>query len=705
MKIVHTASGEAYSLKPETKIEVERTNPFFNDYGEQTTPLELPADDRNRRILGFPDMPGRRRKMVPFDVSIQDGAYHARCRQVVLSAQYKGSIATSFYLNDGSLYSRIGQTKLKDIFGDEKVVEVLGIEQGIRFCRELRKNRDKRFACFPVLLEDDSGLSKGFNYKIMNAFGKEEPVGSIELFAWMGDGWGKTYSYADAFNPDAIGSDCDFYNAVTRTEYVNSMAVTLSPGYYISPFIRANYLLRRLFSFFGYGLEEHFFELTEPFAGMVVLNNVIDVLANGYIRYADLVPDVSCRDFLAVWRKKFCCEFIADEATRTVKIVFLRDVLNANAHADLTSCLTEEPEMSFKSAKEYRRIAIGSDRKVASDIGDSYDDLSAMAEANPGAYFDPADGAFYKQGWSGDLSVTDKIGEASQDYNTGGDTETAEIKVPDMMPEFRTLKYTYTDLETQEDVEHVMGTFLFVGSSTTRNSKLVVAGQDNEETSDDAVKTWPMLAFSYLSDGRPEGTISCHDLRKDDRPRIFDYALYYNGDDGIFEKFYREYDDLLRNALHEVKASLLLTDLQKQYLPATAKVTLRGMAFLMNKLKFTLGGPDEPMQSELLTISLTEPVDRAPSVADRFPAMTSDYRWQIRTAMTQVSKADYDGAGVDKDRQFIALFPPAPSAEWVGKKYGLQVSFTSKKVRHSTFFRHSKWEYTRTEVWMECVRK
>ena len=88
MKITNLERGEAYNLKPDTQIQVERTNPFFNEYGEQTTPLELPASERNRRILGFPDSFGQRVKIKPVDVTIKDGEYFAQCRQVVLSAQY-----------------------------------------------------------------------------------------------------------------------------------------------------------------------------------------------------------------------------------------------------------------------------------------------------------------------------------------------------------------------------------------------------------------------------------------------------------------------------------------------------------------------------------------------------------------------------------------------------------------------------------------
>ena len=40
MKIVHTPTSEAYQLSPDTCLEVERMNLFFNEYGEQTLQTE-----------------------------------------------------------------------------------------------------------------------------------------------------------------------------------------------------------------------------------------------------------------------------------------------------------------------------------------------------------------------------------------------------------------------------------------------------------------------------------------------------------------------------------------------------------------------------------------------------------------------------------------------------------------------------------------
>lgn len=699
MKITNLEKGEDYNLKPDTQIQIERTNPFFNDYGEQSTPLELPASERNRRLLGFPDSFGRRVKMQPTDVAIQDGEYFSQCRQVVLSAQYEGSISTSFYMNDGSFYSRIQNVKLKDIFKDEFIPGVNNVEEGIDFCRRLRTNESDEYGIFPVLLTDDSGVKSGLNYKVLNAYGRDQVLKWSKIYPW----WDFQFPAAQTFNPDIAEADCDFYNAVQRIEYVDNIPITLTPGYYISPFIRANYLLRRVFAYFGYTLQDNFFTRTDPFRKMVVVNNVMDVLVNGRIKIADLVPDCSCADFIAAFRKKFCCEFTSDEGKRTADVIFLRDALNAAPEEDLTRQVTQEPTLSYKSEKDYKRVTLSPAEKVDTDLSDTFDDLDGMVKSNPGAFFNQEDGAFYKLGWSGNYEVLTKIGEASQDYNTGDKLEAKEIKVPEVIPEFRTLSYKGTVDEA--DFTYDIGQFLYIGAYKSLNSKMVITGKDKEETSESASKQKTMFAFNYLSSGRPEGSISAYDIFDSAHPRIFDYALYYNGMSGIFERFYRDYDLLLRNSLHETKVKLLLSQSQKQNLPSYAKVVIRGVPFLFNKLKFTLGGKTEPVESELYTVTLMEPINEAPTINGQLKAMDAQYKWVGRERVTEVGWDEYNSSGLDKGRTFVTIYPPLPSVEYVGKPYGKQTSYTEQKTQHRTAFRSAKYKYTKTEVWLECVPK
>lgn len=720
MKITNLDKGKTYQLGEGAKLEVERTNPFFNDYGETTTPLDIPASDYNRMILGYPDTFGLREKMVAANVSIEDGEYFAQCRQIVLSAQHKGNISSSFYINDGSFYSKIQNVKLKSIFKDEMIPGCSTIDECISFCRSIIGGKNENYDIFPVLLTDDSGKDAGYDYKILNGWGNQQKLPDAKYWRFKNTGGYEYVAAPDAYDfVTCAGKSNRFQGEFNRTEYVNEIPVSLTRGYYISPFIRANYVLKRVFKYFGYDLQENFFTRTEPFTKMVLVNNVIDVMVNGHIRIEDLLPDVSVSDFLSVFRKKFLCEFISDEGTHQASIIFLKDAVGSAPVADLTRQMTEEPTLSYKTASDYKRVVLRAKHQADSDAEDSYDDLKDMLAKNTGAYFDKVDGCFYKDGYSGNYHVKSKIGEGSQSYDTGEeDTDTQDIEIPEMIPETRTLKYRQS--ADDDTISREMGRFLYIGSYATLNSSMKVATEDNSESSEEAVTTPVMLAFPYVStDGMPCGTVTAYDIHYeyDNRfgppshaseeslyRKIFDYALVYNGDDGIFEKFYRQYDLLLRNSLQELKVKLLLTQSQKQNLPSYAKVVIRGVSFFFNKLKFTLGGKSEPTESELRTIALTTPIHEASRMIDVMPALSCGYRWVGHEETVEVSESAYNNSGDDKDRTFKIIYPPLPSAEYVGQKYGLQKTFVSQKTRHATMFRHSKWVYHCTTTWLECEK-
>lgn len=720
MKITNLDKGKTYQLGEGAKLEVERTNPFFNDYGETTTPLDIPASDYNRMILGYPDTFGLREKMVAANVSIEDGEYFAQCRQIVLSAQHKGNISSSFYINDGSFYSKIQNVKLKSIFKDEMIPGCSTLDECISFCRSLIGGKNENYDIFPVLLTDDSGKDTGYDYKILNGWGNQQKLPDAKYWRFKNTGGYEYVAAPDAYDfVTCAGKSNRFQGEFNRTEYVNEIPVSLTRGYYISPFIRANYVLKRVFKYFGYDLQENFFTRTEPFTKMVLVNNVIDVMVNGHIRIEDLLPDVSVSDFLSVFRKKFLCEFVSDEGTHQASIIFLKDAVESAPAADLTRQMTEEPTLSYKTASDYKRVVLRAKHQADSDAEDSYDDLKDMMAKNTGAYFDKVDGCFYKDGYSGNYHVKSKIGEGSQSYDTGEeDTDTQDIEIPEMIPETRTLKYRQS--ADDDTISREMGRFLYIGSYATLNSSMKVATEDNSESSEEAVTTPVMLAFPYVStDGMPCGTVTAYDIHYeyDNRfgppshaseeslyRKIFDYALVYNGDDGIFEKFYRQYDLLLRNSLQELKVKLLLTQSQKQNLPSYAKVVIRGVSFFFNKLKFTLGGKSEPTESELRTIALTTPIHEASRMIDVMPAMSCGYKWVGHEETVEVSESAYNNSGDDKDRTFKIIYPPLPSAEYVGQKYGLQKTFVSQKTRHATMFRHSKWVYHCTTTWLECEK-
>lgn len=146
MKIVETKSGKAYHLSPDTQLEVERTNLFFNEYGEQSLPVTLPDTDRNRKLCGYAHLPANRQKQGrDIEVSISEGSFFTIAKQVILGAKERDGIDTTFYLNEGAFLSRISNTNLKDVFKDEYILGIESVEQALDWMEGLCDNNNRHY--------------------------------------------------------------------------------------------------------------------------------------------------------------------------------------------------------------------------------------------------------------------------------------------------------------------------------------------------------------------------------------------------------------------------------------------------------------------------------------------------------------------------------------------------------------------------------
>lgn len=677
MRITNLKSGENYHLAVGAQMEVERTNPFFNDYGEQSVPLSLPASPHNVRLLGFPDHPGLRLKSQPIDAAIADGEYYVTCRQYVLSAQQNGDIETNFYMNDGSFYSKIQNVRLKDIFKGEFVSGVSTIDEGISFCRSLRYNTNSTYGICMLLLTDDSGVDSGYDYKFLNNWCHVDKANGSFIFGDM---------YADA----------DFYNAKDRTEYVNGSLIKVPAGYYITPFFRASYVLKRVMSYFGYQLADCLFTYEQCFADMLLLHTVIDTLVNGSIKHSDLVPDVTVADFINLFRLKFCCEFVPDELQRKMNVVFFNDVFESQP-TNLSACVVGKPIFGYMIEKDYKRVVLKSDEKLNSEVEEIYDDFTSLKKANPTITF--TEGAIYKVGytWTKDNGVKTlmtKIGSESMDYNTGeSDIEEEEKTIPELIPEMR--QPIYTD---EEGAKHYAAyNWLYAGDGVTLNSRIEANDSEKNYVTEDAPKQHLMLSFvcdrgSDLS----VGTISdsLWDIRDNGvyYTKMFDYSLHYYGETGIFEKFWRKYDSLMRNALNDVKAALKLTQSQKMNIAAHEPVVINGVKCFFNKLKFTLGGNNEPIESELKTASIQSPETSSPYPDEMF-SQGKGYRWVAKTIEVEITEEQYDALEV-KNTSISVIYPPIAESKYVGIENFKQTAYIRKGEYKKPY---------RIDFWLECV--
>jgi hypothetical protein len=651
MKIINEDKQLAYDLEPDTVLDMERTNPFFNEQGEQSLPVDIPATEKNRNILGFADQIGsNQRGATRFNATILDGSFVVTGRQAVLSAQRKGKISTSFYLNEGAMYSKIEEITLQQMFGDELIPGISTVAEAIAWCRTLIGGNNPNYCIFPALVDDGSNNNYP-KYKKINRYGYEYPF------------YGGYY-WADWIPDPSSGFTADFYNSIDRVEMDGDTKITIPPGYYITPFIKANYLLTRIFSYLGYTLNANFFTQTEPFTSMVFCNSCMDTLANGVIKVSDLVPECTISIILDIFRKKFCCEFIPNEVNKTIDIILFKDVVAEAPSVDLTGYLISQPSIDFP---DYKQVILSSDKKVSNSVDvQEPDSLPSLITAYPMAYYDKVDCSFYRtgfyntDGFTGMFNVRQRIAPSSSKFFAGSDLETEEITVPDCMAEFRIDTNSTKLSDTLYEYGAGFASLLFIGSPIYRNSKIVLSDGSGEDNSESKTQE-AILAFFYLDSGiYPSGTISNYmtDLNEDGYTRLFDYTLCYYGPDGIYEKFYRQYDNILRNSKHLITAELILPETLRMSIAAHKLVSIQGQSMFINNLRYKIGGKPEPVESEFFTTKIHTPANLSPAFEDYFHEF-SVMKWIGASSSVSVTEAAYN-ASPYKDRVLTVIYPPFP---------------------------------------------
>lgn len=645
MKITNTSAGQAYQLTPGTQLEFERTNLFFNEYGEQTFPIDLPDTDLNRKLLGYPDALANRLKVsTDIAATIQEGGYFMPCRQAVLGAQRKSSISTSFYMNEGAFLSRISKVSLAEVFGDETIPDITTVEQGIAFCKSLMNNSNDKFAIFPIIVDLDGERRLCNQYNYMDASGKIviSSKGTLGL-----------------------------YNQFPRSETVNDNPIKLEPGYYITPFIRASYLLRRILQHFGYTLKDNFFDRTEPYRSMVWVNNTVDSLVNGPIMLTHLVPDCMCSTILEVYRKKFCCEFIPDELNKTIVVELFNDVMSADADCDLSPYLTSHPSIEYG---EFQQLKLSSEEAIQE--GETFESTFELASKYPEAFYNPMDSAYYRWGYKDTTRTKEKIADGNIPYYAGGTLKTKEVTCPDCAYSFSYYEYTGVSYVVgSRDIPELGISAPYIGNGRTLNSTLKVSTVSSDKDSTpvteekaEASELKPILSFvAPRVQGYSQG------VNHTDNGQ-WQYSLLYNGPCGIFERFYRTYDNMLRNSLIPVKVTLLLSSDQKMNLNAHRKKLLNGQQLLVDKLKYQLGGKNEPLESELLTTALYEPISSAMLETERMQEKKV-YKWKIVREVTEVTEEDWNNSPVKVEGSNIripsplpAIYPPPPTEAQYNQK-------------------------------------
>lgn len=609
------ANGGVLDTPNDFQLELELTSPIFNTRGSQSPSFTLPGSPTNLRLLEYPNRIDRNVELRPIDGVVSDGPFRRQCKLNILSAGPDG-IEMSVGTDESILYAAWSDVKLRDIEGwpvytpeaatdSERVDVLIGMLDMV-----YRRQLDTDYHVFPVAVEKrESGDDIG--YTVANAI----KVSSIRPESFL------IYEQRQ----------------ITVTSGTDTAKVTVPRGYGLVPFLRVGRLLSLLFDLYGITLEENPFESDPQLSRLVVLNNTLDTICAGCLDYKDMLPDCTVNDLLDSLLARFGAVVYVHGATMTARIVLLRDSFSAS------------PSMDWDSIKACRpKITMAAPQSLKLSSLTSYEG-AAPAEDNYDVFMDKYERVIdtttnYPGVWTRPLLVLDQfsgnIYKNIRKYE--GDTETRETSLFSSMffPWYREYEgmdayelsgkdeclpmaeVSFEDMTCPTIPVMIFCPMFLCG---VRNAHTIVKGMLSID-SDDTLSAGTDLAFCFahgeevteLGDatGRYYGSPLCRRLDGhrfvDANGNEYTYSLIFVGEDGAYNRFFREFDAFLRHANHSVELELNFSRSLVNGLDFSKPVMLMGQPLMPDKTSQIL-----PMQgvsaalTTLRSVKLLEPYDLA----------------------------------------------------------------------------------------------
>lgn len=348
-------NNEPLDLPAGFSVELEDTNPIFNERGSQSVPATVPATPLNERLLAFParidtgEDPNKPERVAV----VSDGAYVRRGMVNVTTAGKAEGITFNVGFDNSTAYNRWSDKKLSELSTLPTIHgEDVGFENGVAGIIDYlstlytrpEPDRDP-LAVFPLAVGNES-IQVDSNTKV----------------------------YWEVLNAPTTGGGLRTPTNVKRVIDGQVTDVTVPEGYCISPFLRVWRLLELVFADLGVTIVSNEFRTNPEFARLVVLNNAADAICIGELRYHDLVPDCTVSEFLNALWVRFGLTYNINFDTKRVTLRFLRDIIKSPAGREITS-ITTGAELINYEARQYVKLSAKTSLEGAAPATERFEDF------------------------------------------------------------------------------------------------------------------------------------------------------------------------------------------------------------------------------------------------------------------------------------------------------------------------------------------
>lgn len=565
-------------------VQIDEKSPVMNDRGSQTVPVTVPCTGNNAKITGFAHRLDMGVKPMNEDqaCTVLDGVYKRTGKINIVSAGKKEGITLNIGFDNSEAYSAWKAKKLNAI--TLPVKEYSSVNSLCAHLQQVLGGYQTDYAVFQIMTGNDSKDNQSYP------------------------------KYLNYITPVSEGSKVYRlrYQARTETFLVNGTptAVALPEGYGVTAFLYVWRVLELVFSEFGYTIIENPFKTDKQLYNLVILNNAADCCVKGKLSYADLMPDCTVEDFLNALYVRFGLVYNVSSDTKTATLRLIRDIVDDVPDIDLSRNLTDEPLITYETARQMKLSAKTSFTGATPSVERFEDYLKDQEVARLARVdvsqrvihlnYEETTGRWFK--WDEDnkrLTYSsssffswDRKSDSIEDNELTSDDECVpmdfapnDILSPQYLADY-VHRYTYLKTSSNnddEDSEKVETPLSFVFAFTSSQNSKYPFGS----------------VLPYISEGEE---VVLKDGSKHTISLLFQYK------NGLFINFWKKYDAIIRHSFNQVEANTLLPVHQLMSMDILAPVALRGQYLLFDGLSYSLpANKIVPVDLTLRTLRLIAP--------------------------------------------------------------------------------------------------
>ena len=641
-------NGKALDLGLDFSLQIEDTNPVFNELGSQSVPATIPVTRRNIELTDgiHRTDAGVNPNLPEGSVDVIDGAYIRRGVININDAGRKEGITFNIGFDNSTAYQKWQQKKLTEL--DNLPVRGPGLGGSV-------------FVCLEKVYRGEPATDSRDEYQFDD----------LAVFPIVVDMETKNdHEYWELINsPDITGKGLFAPSEVARVIDGEKTIVKVPGDYGISPFLKVWKVIELIFEDLGLTLLSNPFENDEELERIVVLNNTADAICRNEINYRDLMPDCTVSEFLNSLWVRFGLVYNVNFDKKTVDLQLISNIVKRDPGISLDRLATDYEFIRYLTP-QYVKLSAGTSLEGAETATERFEDYIKgldVKDVKMGSeiwkWKQTDNGEWDRELYDGyidgredpdwddpdypdpDWDDRDDDRDDGRDDDRDDDRDTystrsaspvmpvAEDDIPKtiLAREFvtgRWYKLDTTNGKTREDsssffdwdpqpdgmepfdlssedecvaVKKILKMpetsqdfqiydyfpMFMVGS---RHFHSYIIGHDNEDSSRDDTPLAFMIA--YTTGGRTIGRLSPETetgvrLIPDDgsKPTL---TLFFQFADGLFARYWKDFDEILRHGNREVELPIRISKILLNSIDMMHPVSLNGLRCLIDKASYNL---------------------------------------------------------------------------------------------------------------------